>query len=96
MNKQCPISRGSSEYFSDESDIVSHGGLSTCYRGFNYCEVRLLKDMFQAFIQSFLELLQSIRLPTIALKTVKVTLRIQNAYFTIKQHLFILQFQILS
>ena len=62
-DEQCPIGQGWSKYFSDESDIVSQGELETCFPGFHFCKVSILKDMFQAFIQSFLELLQSIRLP---------------------------------
>ena len=49
-DEQCPIGQGWSKYFSDESDIVSQGELETCFPGFHFCKVSILKDMFQAFI----------------------------------------------
>ena len=39
LDQKCPVGNGTSEYFSNEADIVKAGDLETCYSGYNFCKV---------------------------------------------------------
>ena len=54
MNQECHVSQIWSQYFTNESDVVSAGPLKTCDHGYNFCKVRfiLLKNIFN-YLQPF-------------------------------------------